>query len=150
MSEGDGSCLMLSFNHISQSAFISQATRWLSGRKHFSVAVHIKRSLSVSKLMTTVNSYYCPMLHRTTSSWESSHSGAVTEASLSAITSSSDTSHISAFPLSFILVLPQLSLNRVPMCTLVRKSQVGMLLTAWWMFMAVISLGALQSPKLPS
>lgn len=35
------------------------------------------------------------------------------------------------------------------MCVLVRKSQVGMLLTAWWMFMAVISLGALQTQMQP-
>jgi len=33
------------------------------------------------------------------------------------------------------------------MCVLVMKSQVGMLLAAWWMFMAVISLGALRNPK---
>lgn len=50
-------------------------------------------------------------------------------------------------PVNVILVMPQLSLAREPMCVLVRKSQVGMLLTAWWMFMAVISLGALQKRK---
>lgn len=38
----------------------------------------------------------------------------------------------------------QLSLSSEPMWALVRKSQVGTLLMAWWMFMAVTSLGALQ------
>lgn len=36
------------------------------------------------------------------------------------------------------------SLSRKPMYLLVRKSQVGMLLAAWWMSIAVISLGTLK------
>lgn len=41
------------------------------------------------------------------------------------------------------VAVAQLSFASEPMCALDRKSQVGMPVMAWWMFMAVISLGAL-------